>query len=82
MAKVKSKVVVKKCQCTVCGQVAFVQEGTSHFYCNGIKLVKPLPPMFKDLRHPDPARKGMWMIASEVVLAEVLQGATSEPKVA
>lgn len=65
MAKVKVKTVVVKCQCTTCNQVAYVEEGTVHYHCNGIKLVKPLPAMFRDLKHPDPKRKGVWALYVE-----------------
>lgn len=75
MAKAKTITVVIKCQCNVCGQVSHVEPGKEHFYCNGIKTVRPLPLMFKDLRHPNPKRKGVWQEWS----ASQLQSAILEP---
>ena len=59
MPKVRKTTVVVKCQCSVCGQVAFVEEGGQHFHCRGIKLVKPLPSMFSHLCKSD--NKGTWL---------------------
>lgn len=77
MPKAKKITVVVKCQCDVCGQVSHVEPGNQHFYCNGIKAVRPLPLAFKDLRHPDPKRKGLW----REYLAPVLQSAIPEPMI-
>lgn len=57
-SKKKAPVVVVKCACSTCGQVAHVEEGKTHQYCHGLKgIVKPLPDMFKDLKGPN---KGKW----------------------
>ena len=65
MGKRKTVTVVSKCQCSVCGQVAFVVPGVEHHHCHGIKL-RPgmkLPPAFSDLRKPD--SKGKWAVHVE-----------------
>lgn len=66
MAKAKKVTVVSKCVCNVCGQIAHVVVGTEHHYCRGIKVLpgKALPPMFSQLMHPDPSRRGSWVLWS------------------
>jgi hypothetical protein len=57
-SKKKAPVVVVKCECSTCKQVAIVEPGKVHHYCHGLKgIVKPLPDMFKDLKGP---HKGTW----------------------
>lgn len=91
MPKAKKTVSVLKCQCSVCGQVAFVEENTLHFHCRGIRLVRPLPAMFSQLAKPD--NKGVWLkwfaptpmdneTALPPTLDPALQGAVNEPMVA
>lgn len=57
--KIKAAMVVVKCECSVCGQVANAQPNTEHHYCRGIRLVGPLPGLFSGLRKPD--NKGTWL---------------------
>lgn len=65
MPKIKKTTVVVKCQCTTCKQVAHVQAGTQHFYCNGIKVEKPMPThLYNRIKHPDESRKGKWEAVS------------------
>ena len=78
MAKIKKITVVSKCQCNVCGQVAFVELGTSHHFCHGINLLpgQRLPAMFSGLVNPN--RKGTWNLWTAPMVPE-LQSAIIEP---
>lgn len=76
----KSKSTVK-CQCSRCEQVAFAQEGTVHYYCQGIdpKILAMLPPALKGITNP--TRKGTWKIyvaPLKEVLTDGATGSTSE----
>lgn len=64
MPKPKKITVVSKCICNVCGQVANVVVNTEHHYCRGIKVLpgKTLPLMFATLTHPDPHKRGTWVL--------------------
>lgn len=70
MANKKIAIQVVKCQCNVCGQVAFVEPNLRHHHCNAIKLLpgQILPALFRSLSHPDPNKKGRWIayVAPEV----------------
>lgn len=57
----------KKCQCSVCGQIANAQEGTVHFYCKGIHLdiLSRMPDNFKNLTNPGKAAKSKWLPYAE-----------------
>lgn len=65
MAKNKKSagVKVEPCECSKCGQKSSAQPNTPHAFCRGIKLLKPLPAMFADLRKPV---KGTWLPISGV----------------
>lgn len=61
MPKMKKTVTVIKSQCSTCKQVAHVEPGKQHFYCNGIQVAKAMPThIYNTIKHPDEKRKGVW----------------------
>jgi hypothetical protein len=83
MPKVKKVVTVKKCQCSTCEQVSFVEVGKPHHYCKGIpaSMIARMPAMFKDLTNPK--RQGVWVEMSTLdkreIPAQPLQDASGVP---
>lgn len=58
MKKKSPAKVLSACVCSVCGQTANAQVGTTHFFCIGIKLA-PGKRMPTNLKFPN---KGTWVI--------------------
>jgi len=71
MAKVKQTVSVVKCKCDLCGQVAHVVPGGSHFHCVGFSeaFFVAHPAMKGRLRG---TKRGTWQKVREVTAAEVV----------
>jgi hypothetical protein len=63
MAKSKKSagVKVEPCVCSKCGQKSNAAPHSQHAYCRGFAILKPLPPMFANLRKPV---KGTWVPVS------------------
>ena len=73
MAKKAQKTKVKtcvKCECSICGQVAFAQANTHHVFCKGISLsiIAQLPAALKSITNPSRIEKAMWV---PVVVSQV-----------
>jgi len=77
MPKVKKIKSVVKCECSKCGQVAFVEPNQTHAFCRGFKLSKPLPTMFASLHGKN---KGTW-IPYQAPVAQPMQDAILVPVV-
>lgn len=62
MPKKKPPVKVIKCECSRCGQVSHVEPHTSHVFCRGFRIHKPLPALFASLQGK---HKGSWIPVEE-----------------
>jgi hypothetical protein len=52
----------KKCQCSICGQIANATVGTAHFYCKGLPLdmLARMPGKLRNMTNPLRAEKAKW----------------------
>lgn len=53
----------KKCQCSICGQIANAQANTPHVFCKGINLeiLSRMPGRFRSMTNPQRAAKAVWL---------------------
>ena len=67
--KKKIRTIVKKCVCSTCGDIAFVEPGLQHFYCKGLEksFLAKLPASMRNMTNP--GRKGTWVLYEAPVQA-------------